>query len=46
MNVWKNNIVYEDIAFIDEETHSKMPKSSLKHKDILMTKTGKSKYRE
>ncbi|MDC0339349.1 restriction endonuclease subunit S [Flavobacteriales bacterium] len=41
MNVWKNNIVYEDIAFIDEETHSKMPKSSLKHKDILMTKTGR-----
>lgn len=41
MNVWKNNIVYDDIAFIDEETHSKMPKSSLKHKDILMTKTGR-----
>ncbi len=41
MNVWKNNIVYENIAFIDMETHSKMPKSSLKHKDILMTKTGR-----
>jgi restriction endonuclease S subunit len=41
MNVWKNNIVYDDIAFIDEETHKKMPKSSLKHKDILMTKTGR-----
>ena len=41
MNVWKNNIVYDDIAFIDMQTHSKMPKSSLKHKDILMTKTGR-----
>ena len=41
MNVWKNNIVYDDIAYIDEVTHSKMPKSSLKHKDILMTKTGR-----
>ena len=36
-----NNIVYDDIAFIDMETHNKMLKSSLKHKDILMTKTGR-----
>lgn len=40
-NVWKKRLVYEDIAFIDQETHSKMMKSSLKHKDILMTKTGR-----
>lgn len=40
-NVWKNNLVYEDIAFIDIKTHTSMSKSSLKHKDILMTKTGR-----
>jgi type I restriction enzyme, S subunit len=40
-NVWKNRLVYEDIAFIDYATHDKMMKSSLKHKDILMTKTGR-----
>lgn len=40
-NVWKNNLVYEDIAFIDRKTHLSMMKSSLKHKDILMTKTGR-----
>lgn len=40
-NVWKNKIVLDDIAFIDKETHLKMKKSSLKHKDILMTKTGR-----
>lgn len=40
-NVWKNNLVYEDIAFIDHKTHKSMQKSSLKNKDILMTKTGR-----
>ncbi|RZL69196.1 MAG: restriction endonuclease subunit S [Pedobacter sp.] len=40
-NVWKNELIYDDIAFIDEGTHSKMKNSSLKHKDILMTKTGR-----
>lgn len=40
-NVWKNRIVYQDVAFIDQATHDKMIKSSLKHKDILMTKTGR-----
>lgn len=40
-NVWKNRLVYEDIAYIDQATHDKMKKSSLKHKDILMTKTGR-----
>lgn len=33
--------MYEDIAFIDQNTHNKMMKSSLKYKDILMTKTGR-----
>lgn len=40
-NVWKNRLIYEDIAFIDQATHYKMIKSSLKHRDILMTKTGR-----
>jgi len=40
-NVWKRKIVLDDIAFLDDETHKKMSKSSLKHKDILMTKTGR-----
>ena len=40
-NVWKNRIEKEDIAYIDEETHKKMIKSSLKHNDLLITKTGR-----
>src|SRR5690606_12284988 len=40
-NVWKNNLVMEDIAFIDQKTHDSMKKSSLKRGDILMTKTGR-----
>jgi len=40
-NVWKNKMLLDDIAYIDNETHLKMKKSSLKHKDILMTKTGR-----
>lgn len=40
-NVWKNNLIYEDIAYIDQEIHNKMAKSSLKHGDLLMTKTGR-----
>lgn len=40
-NVWKNNLVMDDIAFIDQETHDGMKNSSLKHGDILMTKTGR-----
>ena len=31
----------KDIAYIDEKTHASMKKSSLKHGDILMTKTGR-----
>ena len=40
-NVWRNNIVLDDVAYIDEETHQKMNKSSLHYKDILITKTGR-----
>lgn len=40
-NVWRNKLVLDDIAYIDDETHKKMQKSSLKHGDILMTKTGR-----
>ncbi len=40
-NIWKNRVVYENVAFIDQATHDKMMKSSLKHRDILMTKTGR-----
>lgn len=40
-NVWRNRIVLDDVAFIDEATHAKMKKSSLHHKDILITKTGR-----
>lgn len=40
-NVWKNKLILDDIAYIDKETHKKMLKSSLKHRDILMTKTGR-----
>ena len=40
-NVWKNRIELDDVAFIDQATHDKMTRSSLKHKDILMTKTGR-----
>ena len=40
-NVWRNRIELEDVAYIDEETHNKMKKSSLHHKDILITKTGR-----
>lgn len=40
-NVWKNNIVFDDLVYLDEPTHIAMAKSSLKTKDILMTKTGR-----
>ncbi len=40
-NVWKNDIRLDDVAFIDKKTHESLKKSSLKHKDILMTKTGR-----
>lgn len=40
-NVWRNKLELEDIAYIDEETHKKMIRSSLKHNDLLITKTGR-----
>ena len=40
-NVWKDRLEMEDIACIDAETHANMKRSSLKHGDILMTKTGR-----
>ena len=40
-NVWRNRIELDDVAYIDEETHRSLKKSSLKHKDILITKTGR-----
>lgn len=40
-NVWKNRLELDDVAYIDQKTHDKMAKSSLKNRDILMTKTGR-----
>ncbi len=40
-NVWRNKIVLDDIAHIDKATHRRLSKSSLKNKDLLMTKTGR-----
>ena len=40
-NVWKNRLEFDDIVYIDEATHQKMKKSSLKNKDLLITKTGR-----
>ena len=40
-NVWKDRLEMDDIVYIDAETHARMKRSSLKHGDILMTKTGR-----
>jgi type I restriction enzyme S subunit len=40
-NVWRNRIELDDVAYIDEKTHTSMKKSSLHYKDILITKTGR-----
>ena len=40
-NVWRNRIELEDIAYIDEKTHKKMHRTSLRKNDILITKTGR-----
>ena len=40
-NVWKNKIDYSDAVFLSDEIHLKMKKTSLKKRDILMTKTGR-----
>ena len=40
-NVWRNRIDLDDVAYIDEATHRSLKKSSLRYKDILITKTGR-----
>ncbi|MFC4601131.1 restriction endonuclease subunit S [Cohnella hongkongensis] len=40
-NIWKNRIELDDVAYIDEQTHRKMSQTSLKNRDILITKTGR-----
>lgn len=40
-NVWKDRLEMDDIVYIDAKTHASMKRSSLKHGDILMTKTGR-----
>lgn len=40
-NVWKNKVILDGVAYIDMDTHSKMSKSSVKHEDLLITKTGR-----
>ena len=40
-NVWKDRLEVDDIVYIDAKTHADMKRSSLKHGDILMTKTGR-----
>ncbi len=40
-NVWRNRIDLSDVAYIDEDTHQKMKKSTVNYKDILITKTGR-----
>lgn len=40
-NVWRNRIELDDVAYIDEATHRSLKKSSLRYKDILITKTGR-----
>jgi type I restriction enzyme S subunit len=40
-NVWKNKIDLTDVAFLPNDIHQKMQKTSLKNRDILITKTGR-----
>lgn len=40
-NIWRNRIELDDVAYIDESIHQSMKKSSVKYKDILLTKTGR-----
>lgn len=40
-NVWRNKIVFDDVAYIDDATHEILHHSSLMHNDILITKTGR-----
>lgn len=40
-NVWRNKLVMDDVAYLDEETNASMKGSMLHHNDILITKTGR-----
>lgn len=40
-NVWRNKVVMDDVAYLDEATNSSMKGSMLHHNDILITKTGR-----
>ena len=40
-NVWKNRIVLDDIAYIDEQTNNHMKETILEYGDLLITKTGR-----
>lgn len=40
-NVWRNRLELDDIVYLDEVTHKKMSKTSLKNRDLLITKTGR-----
>ncbi|WP_085906296.1 restriction endonuclease subunit S [Kiloniella majae] len=40
-NVWRNRVDLDDVVYLDEATHEKMEKTSLKNKDLLITKTGR-----
>ena len=40
-NIWRKRLDLKDIVFIEEKTHEKMKRSSLRNKDILITKTGR-----
>lgn len=40
-NVWKRRLELDDVVYLDEATHLKMSKTSLKNRDLLITKTGR-----
>lgn len=40
-NVWKRRLELDDVVYLDEATHTKMNKTSLKNRDLLITKTGR-----
>lgn len=40
-NVWRDRLVMDDVAYLDEETNATMKGSMLHHNDILITKTGR-----
>ena len=40
-NVWKNKILLDDIAYIDDQTNRNMKDTILEHGDLLITKTGR-----